>query len=337
MKQYSYITNISKYTFYDTLVTEISFCYDEEGHTLGLTTSDCGDWGVPSNLVVHTKKVFPLPVRLKMKWLALSENKSYEIDESLDQVKAEALWEKHLQDFPEDPFTQYFLGIGPYGGVAIWLSSYNRSVLVQWLQAEEQPMIDKDEYEEKYEDDFPIADVRPFDESVFPPERLQSNMRQYRYRFVPLEEFFDGKQWRRYTDNDFFYEQITLNGVEVKRLDGTFDFTDADYLMQYHEAGKPIRITVRWRERRSSFIAHFWLDEDEITSVFDLFFNTYPEASADLLLRLDTRAKHFEIALTGKGLPIHILNNTQYIVAKNDGEFCVSENYNKEFGAWCWR
>ena len=339
MKEYCFITDISRYPFYDIYIKELSLYCDMEGHSLELTTADSDDWGRPSSLVVLTSKKNPLPVRLKLRWNATSEDKTYEIDEQLDQAKAEKLWEKQLKAFPDDPFRQYVIGLGPYGGIAIWLCNRHRSVLAQWLQAEEIYTFgieDFDSNNDESEDDLTTDEVKVFDKKILPPERLQSNMRQYRYRYIPLEEYFDGEKWSKYTNANDYYEIIVLDGVEVKRLDGTFDFTGQDGMVCYHEAGKPQRITVRWQVREDSYFAHFWLDETVITSVFDAFFNAFPDASADLLLRIDTVANRCEIAFVGEGQCARTLENTQYIVFKDFVEISRSDNYSKKDGEWRW-
>ena len=186
MQQYSYITNLSKYPFQDIYVTKLSLFYDNEGHALDLTTCDSVDWGVPSTLVVKTSETFPFPVRLVMRRISPIEKKVFEIAESLDLARAEELWEKQNNNYPDNSFRQYMVGIAPYGGVAIWLCNRKKSVLVQWLQAEEKPLV-LDEDDE--------AIIEGSQEAMMPLEKLQSNMRQHLYRFVPLEEYFDGKEW----------------------------------------------------------------------------------------------------------------------------------------------
>lgn len=161
-------------------------------------------------------------------------------------------------------------------------------------------------------------------------------MRQYPYRMVPLEEFFDGKQWQRFDHTDPYYETIEVDGVEVKRLDATFDYSDNNDLMRYHKFGKPCRITVKWHEDEADCLAHFWLDEAVITSVFEGFFKKFPDAKADLLLRIDTRNNRYEIAMTGENLPVRTLWYTQYIVFRDYVEIARSEDYTKEDGAWIW-
>ena len=330
MEQYSYITNLSKYPFQDIYVTKLLLFYDNEDHTLELTTCDSADWGMPSTLVVKTSETFPLPLGLEMRWISPAERKVFEIAKSLDQARTEDLWKKQKNDYPDNPFRQYMIGVAPYGGVAIWLCNSKKSVFVQWLQAEEKPLVlDED-------DEAVLGGSQETLNAMMPLDKLQNNMRQHHYRFVPLEEYFDSEGWQKYSVGDGFYEAIELDGVEVKRLDGTFDYTDCDDVLHYHEAGKPCRITVRWYEGDSSFFAHFWLDETETTFFFNGFSNTFPDAQADLLLRIDRRAERYEIALTGEGLPTRTMKHAQYVVFKDYVEISRSKNYTKKDGEWRW-
>lgn len=332
MEQYNYIRVLSRFDFYDVRFKKFSLYYDDDDtHTLDITTCDSFDWGMPSPLAMRSPETFPPPSRMELRWVTVNEGKCFEITASLEQDKAEALWKQQMQDFPDDPFRQYVIGVGPYGGVAVWLCSNAKSVLLHWLMAEETSLTD-----EELEMHTPEPEMEEFIDMLLPKRQLQSDMRQYRYRFVPLEEFFDGKQWRRYDSSNIIYEEIALDGVEVKRLDGSFDYTHCDEMMRYHEFGKPHRITVKWKEGEASFIAHFWLDKNEITFFFDSFFKAFPEAQADLLLRLDTKANRYEVSLTGEGLPVRALRETQYIVFKDNADYARSDYFDKKDGAWRW-
>lgn len=330
---YNYIINLSKHTCYDFHVSQISLYCDEGGNEMDLTTFDSADWGVPSTLKLKVMEKHPLPVRLEMRWIPFMGDQYYELSATLDQAKAEELWEKQQRDFPKAPFDQYMIGIAPFGGVAIWLCNSKKSVLLEWLQAKGAPLPAEIVEDVKL---FTDPEKEALVNATLAPEKLQSNMRQYRYRFVPLEEFYNGEQWQRYDSTNAHYEEIDLDNVEVKRLDGSFDFTESDEVMHYQSVGKPQRIMVRWHEGESSYFAHFWLDEAEATAFFDGFFNAFPDANADLLLRIDTRANRYEIALTGEKLQPHTLKNTQYLVCKDFEEIARSENYTKEKGDWHW-
>ncbi len=329
MEQYNYTTVLSKYRLYEVQLVKQLLYYDEEDHALDITAFDSKDWGAPSSLVEYSPEMYPLPCRIELRWVALLDGKCFEIAETLDKSKADELWKQ--QQSTKDPFKQYIIGIAPYGGVAIWLCSNEKSVLLQWLTAQESQLT---------EEEMLLFSPRPereaFVNRLMPLKKLQSDMRQYCYRFIPLEEYFDGEKWLRFDQNSIFYNAIDLDGVQVKRLDGSFNFSDSDELLCYNSFGKPQRITVKWQEDGASYLAHFWLDETIITSFFDSLFNTFPDAKADLLLRLDTRANRYEIAMTGEGLPVRTLKYTQYIVFKDFEEISRSANYTKKEDEWHW-
>lgn len=331
MEKYSYITVLSRYGQFKAQFRKFLLFYDDAESPLDITTADSPRWGAPSPLVVKSPEMYPLLVRMEIRWITVTEGKCYEINASLDQAKAEALWKKQEQDDPEDPFRQYVFGIAPHGGVAVWLCSNKRSVLLHWMNADESERTEEEEFIFP-----PDPEMERLTNILLPLDRLQGNMRQYPYRMVPLEEFFDGEKWRRYPSDDLFYEELQLDGVEVRRFDGTYDYTDNEAVLHYHEFGKPSRITVRWHQGKSAYFVHFWLDQDEISFFFNSLFNSFPDVKADLLLRIDSRANRYELAMTSDGLPIRWLCYTQYIVFREDEEIGRSKNYQKKDGEWHW-
>ena len=332
MEQHNYIIVLSGFDFYDVRVQKMLLFYDDDKtHALERTTGDSPNWGVPSSLVVKTFDTYPLPNRIELRWIALLEGRCFELSAVLDQKRAEELWKKQEQEYPEYPFRQYIVGIAPHGGVAIWLCNREKSILLHWMMAQE---VQLNEIESLV-----IAPDTEMDyvvDSFLPLKKLKSHMRQFTYKYVPLEEYFNGERWVKYEVESKFYQEIELDGVEDKRLDGTYDYSDSNDMMRYHEAGKPRRITVKWHDKEASYLAHFWLDETIVVFFFDSFFNTFPDAQADLLLRIDTRADRYEIAMTGKNLPVRTLSYTQYIVMRDYVEISRSEYYTKKDGEWQW-
>ena len=332
--EHNYFTNLSKHFYYDFYVAKLSLYYDEDNHDIGLITCDSSDWGVPSSLTEKTPEKQPLPMKLEMRWYPFMGHSYYVISEPLDQAKADEIWQKQQSGFPDSPFNKYLIGIAPHGKVAVWLCNRYKSVLLHWLQAKEIPLSPELEEDVKL---FTDPEKEAIVNATLTPEKLQSQMRQHNYRFIPLEEFFDGAQWQRYDNGNFLYENIDLEGVEVKRLDGTFDYTDNDELLSYHEAGKPQRISVNWKEGEASYFAHFWLDETEITSAFDDLFDKVPEAKAELLVRLDTRANRYEVAMKAQNMPSKTFVGTQFIIFKNHEEISRSQYFDKEDDSWYWK
>lgn len=322
MGKYNYITVVSRFKFYNVHFQKLLLFGDNEGQQLEITAGDSNEWGKPSILNMDSPETYSLPARIEFRWITASENYCFEISESLDQAKAEELWVKQQKEFPDDLFKQYIVGIAPYGGVAIWLCSNNRSVLLQWLKAEEQFLTEEESLVYT-----PHPEREKLVNMLMPPEKLQSIMRQHLYRLVPMEEYFDEGKWKRFDSTNIHYEGIALDSVEVERFDGTFDHSGSEAMMRYHVAGKPKKIIVNWHEGKDSYFAQFKLDETMAIDFFDGFFDAFPDAKADLLIRIDTRAKRFEIAMTGEGLAVIPIKYTQYIVYKGNEEFCRSENY----------
>jgi len=124
--------------------------------------------------------------------------------------------------------------------------------------------------------------------------------------------------------------------VEDKRVDGTFDFTDCDSLYKYHTTGMPKRITVRWSEGEENYFAHFWLCANYVTWFFESFYKRFPETPADLLIRLDTRANRYEVAMTAEDLIPRAFIGTEYIVFRNNEEISRSEFFYREEREWDW-
>ncbi len=127
--------------------------------------------------------------------------------------------------------------------------------------------------------------------------------------------------------------------VDVCRFDGTFDKTHDGRLMQYHTAGEPKRIAVRWHMEKIEYAGYFWLEEEQLTAIFERFYGAHPETKADFIIRIDAENKKYELALYRQGLkePVVIPKSAyQLIVFKNKFEDYRSENYNQPRGAWIW-
>jgi hypothetical protein len=330
MESYSYRGIITTFEKVSYSIQEAKLCYgDGEGEELRIIDTIKGDWGDIFPMIILNKQTYPLPIKLNLRWITLIDLKCYETKAALDTAKMEMLWEQQKKQFPDDPFKYVVVGIAPYGGVAIWLRSKINAVFVQQLKAEETEYDDLEEsvYSKMKGDDKLMA-------SVFPKDQLENVMKQYTYRYLALEEYFDGKQWKRYENDDEYYENIDIDCVEDKRMDGTFDFTDGDSLYKYHTTGMPKRVSVRWTENDSYYVAHFWLDTHYVTWFFETFHKRFPETPIDLLVRLDTRANQYEVAMTAEDLIPRAFVGTQYIILKNFAEISRSEYFDKEKKEW---
>lgn len=160
-------------------------------------------------------------------------------------------------------------------------------------------------------------------------------MKQYTYRYII------------YIDNNNFGACLnsvtqtywTLDYIEEKRYDGTYDKLNDGGLLKYHQAGKPKKLAIKWHIGKSEYSAYFWFEEEPIREVFDIFFGAHPDTKTDFIIRIDAENKKYELALYRYGLkePQVIPENVyQLLVFKNKFEDYRSDNYNQERGAWIW-
>ncbi len=134
-------------------------------------------------------------------------------------------------------------------------------------------------------------------------------------------------------------ETISIGYIGVLNYDKTFDKTNNEKLLQYHQASKPQKINIKWEYSSNEFNGFLWIDEKEITAIFERFYGAHPETKTDFIIRIDAENKKYELALYRQGLkePVVIPKSAyQLIVFKNKFEDYRSENYNQPRGAWIW-
>lgn len=330
METYDYRAFCSKYPSSIIGIINAYLYYGDEGERMVAFKDTEGGWGGVKPLVYITNDKYELPSKLKARYYSDLERKSYEIDYDFDKVKTEELWKKQAEDFPNSPFNKVCIGFAPYGRVALWLRSDVNQILMEMLDADEVEMSEREhavyDGHEKY-DQATAEKIK---------KEFKADMRQYPYRYVALEEYFDGKRWREYNSEDERYEAVDFVGVEDKRTDGTFDFTDGANVLRYHEASIPERITVKWNEDGYEYLAHFWIDTYYLHKYFEGFFEVFPDGKADLLLRIDTRANRYEVAMTGKDLAARPLIGTQYIVLRDLRKIALSDGFFRGEDSWPW-
>lgn len=331
MKQYNYNVIISSFDLISTNLKEALFFCGEETEGSRIIDNKHGDWGDIYPFVMYKNSTSPLPNKLKLRWITDTDQKCYELEAMLDTTKMEKLWEEQEARCPNVPFKYVVVGIAPYGEVAVWLRSNDNAVLCQQLTANEGKFdeMESQVYASLKADEALMA-------SLLSKEQYQSFMSQFQYRYVALEEFYDGKEWKRYPSDDKYYEIIDIDFVEDKRTDGTFDFVDDEVLQKYHTAGMPKRIAVKWKENDDKYFAHFWLDSYYVNWFFESLREKNHETPADLMIRMDTRANRYEVAMATNGMAPRAFVGTQFIVFKNNEEIARSEHFYKEVGEWRW-
>ena len=191
--------------------------------------------------------------------------------------------------------------------------------------------------------------------SVYKIQPLVCNLQGvYRYPYFSNESVYSNTQIDEITKThirmlrQFTYkyvilgmnsEAISVGYIGVLNYDKTFDKTNNEKLFQYHQASKPQKINIKWEYSSNEFNGFLWIEEMEITSIFDRFYGAHPETKTDFIIRIDAENKKYELALYRQGLkePVVIPESAyQLIVFKNKFEDYRSENYNQPRGAWIW-
>ena len=191
--------------------------------------------------------------------------------------------------------------------------------------------------------------------SVYKIQPLVCNLQGvYRYPYFSTESVYNNIQIDEITKTyirmlrQFTYkyvilgmnsETISVGYIGVLNYDKTFDKTNNEKLFQYHQASKPQKINIKWEYSSNEFNGFLWIDEMEITRIFDRFYGAHPETKTDFIIRIDAENKKYELALYRQGLkePVIIPESAyQLIVFKNKFEDYRSENYNQPRGAWIW-
>lgn len=301
----------------------------------------------PHTIVFEGKK--ELPERIELAWLSIIDKKCYAVEADIDKQKAEQLWKDNEASAEEASqlYKHVICGVLPNKSIGIYLYSETKSILFQKLKANEinisielLPLSFIDSESERILSE--NEEAREVATLGMPPSEFFDHwLEQFYYRYVPLEEYWDGENWQEYDEEDMFYDDIMINELHVQRFDGTHhELPDDISLIKYHEAGMPKRMALQWDEGRSHLSAYWWFDDQVLYPILHRFFSLNPDARADILLRCDSRQECFEIALkSGEMLqqPITVLPEAyQLIVFKDGHELYKSENYNQEQGAWNW-
>lgn len=293
-----------------------------------------GVWGTPTDVVEIKSATYPLPCRLLLNYYSELENKYYKIDTVLDKDKAEHLWNEKIQNNKLWPYKNFVVGVAPFGGVAVWMRSSTNEVLLHWFRAN---LIDNNPglNNEKAEN---LKNV--LDEIPCSSDDINRCMRQYVFRYVPLEEYWNGQEWVLYDENDLYYDDFEVDDLSHKCIDGTFVRPANFTLFDHHKSGLPSHIAVFWHEGQTAFEAYFWIENNVIIQLFDSIVQTNFSAKIDILVRIDTRTHNYELALRENEIMTSTIifpkESYQLIIFKNDNQYFKSQNYNQEDGAWDW-
>ena len=309
---------------------------NDEGQVLPLIESTCEDgWGRVKSHDFFSEVEFPLPKRLKLRYISKMESRCYDIDTLIDDKLAEELWKKQCEAFPEDPFCDVVVGTAPFGVISIWLQGKTRSVLLQRFLAEEAKLNEMEQAVYGWM-------CEPSGYESITRKELDEKIRQYNIRYVALEECWDEDtfSWVEFDREDLYYDNLDVVSIEDICSDGTFNFSEGDdEQFNYHKAGIPKRITVRWQEDDSECFAHFWFSNFLVSKIYNEFFEANPDVRTDFIIRLDAKNEMYQLALKREGeSEVSIIPNYTYqlIVFCDDTELFRSSNYRLEPGQWSW-
>lgn len=304
-------------------------------------------WGGNPHTVIIEAKEYPLPDKLELTWLSILEQECYSLNASLYTKKAEKLWHEHNESARDETsiFTHIICGIMPAGKVAVWFYSLNKIELLQVLSASKiqlpSSQLSHTAIKEIY--DMTLAEneqLRSIVESGIRPYLHYENcIAQFNYRYIGLEEYFDGEKWQLYDDEDLYFDDLDFDSIQDQRFDGTLDQLQDGALMNFHEAGCPKQLAIKWHEGRNELSAYYWFDEQLAPHAFNGLFMMNTDGRGDVLLRIDTRANRYEIAIKGdyQAEPqVFPKEAYQLLVFMNGNELYRSENFAQEDGAWIW-
>ena len=314
-----------------------------------------GEWGQPISTHLLEREEYPMPGMLDMVWLSIVERKFYSLVEKLPVKDMEELFGQKDEVSGEAIFEHIVVGMAPYGGVAVWTHGFKKSVLVAWMQAEEiqvemkdfmplNPTVTLDENCDFYiNNDSRVKEN--LEKNGLPPRHLfDKYMQQFTYRYLQLfEHWEEGKEmWSSDSESSQVEKDKPVpefDYIEEALFDGTHDKLHDGRLMNYHEAGKPKKVSVKWHIKKSEYTAYFWFEDEEIRAIFDRFYGVHPDTKTDFMIRIDSEKKKIELALYRYGLKEpQVISESAYqlIVFKNKFEYFRSENYDQPRGAWIW-
>lgn len=309
----------------------------------------CGEWGQALSTYLLDEETYPIPGVLDIIWLSVVERKFYSIIHQLPVEKTQELFEQIDEETKEPVFEHIVVGMAPYGGVAVWTHGFKKSVMVDWMHAEE-THVDMKDFMPMNPDvtldencDFYINNdsrVKENLEKNGPPPRdlFDRYMQQFNYRYVVEFGHWDEEK-KEWTDYELDEVRPEFEYIEEALYDGTHDKLHDGGLMQYHPAGKPKKLALQYHIKKSVYSGYLWFEDFKIRAAFENFYREYPEAEMDFLFRIDSEKNIYQILFTCKEAEQPVpLNEEAYqmIVFKSKFERYRTQNYNQPRGAWIW-
>ncbi len=346
---YHYSTSESCPPLYPAKIIDSMLTYgDEEDDWIDVGQNIClhPEWGAATAADEWCRDGRLLPYHIEIKWISVIEHACYHLDTDLDSDSMEKAF--GVKDKEGKPIYRFIVvGMAPYGGVAVWLNGYKKSCVLDWHKAQmmDATGVDVNKIMANSTLDVFCEETIAADEFVasnlsqhgLPDHHLFDRMmQQFTYRFLPILKKWDKDQeeWMEYEEDE---TKPSLDFVEVKCHDGTFDRLRDGSLLNYHEAGKPSRVCVGWHVGKREYSAYFFFSHDEMVPVFRGCYGAHPETKTDFLLQIDPKSNKYEPALFRYGMkePLAIPENAcQVLVFRNKFECFRSPNYSQPKGAW---
>ena len=293
----------------------ISECSDNEvDHLKPLSSTN--RWGIPFYLHENRLKVCRKPTAI---WYSYYNRKYFFLNNA---IISEYYWR-------ENQYT--IVGFFPDGRVLAWLVTDNVSKIILTGKAHDVTSF--------FRNLMGASDIEIGDSVDF--SSYNDDLKQFKYRYMVmfLNWNDDKNNCREYDEVEMKKGEAELDYLEETLFDGTHDKLHDGGLMNYHQAGKPKKLAVKWHIKKSEYTAYFWFVDEEIRVIFDRFYGAHPETKTDFMIRIDAEHNKFELALFRYGLKEpQVISESAYqlLVFKNNFECYRSENYNQPKGAWIW-
>lgn len=332
------------------IIAGILWVDDNDGYEILQTNTNSIEWGHPNNMYLLSDQTKGLPMTIDMIWLAITEKKIYSITRPLSVSKIKKAFNSNFSNENESLYQYLVVGIAPYGKISLWAYGDRKCIILDWLRGDVFEDIDINiafpNYDNKslidicqsYINEDKIVKDHLIQNGLPPKDLFDNYMKQFIYRYLFLFEHWDKcqEEWKSYNDEEIIPE---LDYIEEALFDGTHDKLHDGGLMNYHQAGKPKKLAVKWHIKKSEYMAYFWFEDKEICKVFDRFYGAHPETKTDFMIRIDAEHNKYELALYRYGLKEpQVISESVYqlLVFKNKFEYYRSKNYNQPRGAWVW-
>ena len=321
---------------------------DKDSNTIAFSCDNTfyGEWGTAPEEITYDEG-FSLPNGLSAQWLSAIEKKYYFVEIMFSPLDNEAI--NNIIALGGE--INIVVGLSPFGGLSLWIRNEKKSKIIKWIYGSEIgdevaqifPNLEYESIDMYYEKKLANNSyfIQNLETNGLPPRDLFDNyMKQFTYRYLPLFERWDENEekWTKYTEE----EQETkpeLDFIEEALYDGTHDKLHDGGLLNYHKAGKPKKLAVKWHIKKSEYSAYFWFEDKAIRAVFDRFYEMYPDTKTDFIIHIDSIKNKYQLSLSHDGLdePVILPEEAyQLIVFKNKFEHFRSDNYDQPRGAWIW-